>query len=261
MNPVTNEIAIEARSLGLGYPGSMQPVLEGVDLSVAKGEFLTILGPSGCGKSTLLRAIADLLPPINGRLSVLGKPAAEARRQREVGFVFQEATLLPWRTVRDNVCLPLQVGKGRIAKSVQPRADHWLELVGLAHLSDRYPNQLSGGQRQRVSIARALQCEPDILLMDEPFGALDEITRDRLNDELLSIWRRTHATILFVTHSITEALYLGGRVLVLAANPGRCQALIDLASLKDENGVCRRESPQAQEVAAQLRQLLRDGGA
>ncbi|MBP1860326.1 ABC transporter ATP-binding protein [Rhizobium herbae] len=256
-------LAIKAEGLSLGYAGSGKPVrvLSDVDLTVEKGEFLTILGPSGCGKSTFLRAVADLLPPIAGHLWVLGKAVSEARQRREVAFVFQEPTLLPWRTARQNIALPLQVGKGSVSRSVNPRTDHWLDLVGLSQLGDRYPHQLSGGQRQRVSIARALQCEPDVLLMDEPFGALDEITRDRLNDELLAIWRETRTTVLFVTHSISEAIYLGGRVLVLAANPGRVQALIDLASLKDDNGAPRREGPDVQETAAKLRQLLRVGGA
>ncbi|CAM5769783.1 sulfonate ABC transporter ATP-binding lipoprotein [Labrys miyagiensis] len=260
---MSDALAIETQGLSLGYVGPNEPVrvLSGVDLAVGKGEFLTILGPSGCGKSTFLRAVADLIPIIDGRLSVLGEAPSDARRRRQVAFVFQEATLLPWRTVKQNIELPLQVGKRNVLRSANPRPDHWLGLVGLSHLSGRYPHQLSGGQRQRVAIARALQCEPEILLMDEPFGALDEITRDRLNDELLAIWRETGATILFVTHSVTEAIYLGGSVLVLAANPGRVQALIDLSSVKDHNGLCRRESAEVQEVAAHLRQLLREGGA
>ena len=253
-------VAIEASALAVGYGGvPAGRVLSGVDLSIARGEFLTILGPSGCGKSTFLRAVADLLPPLEGRLSILGKTPSQARRRREVAFVFQDATLLPWRTVRENVELPLQVGGKNVSRSVEARPDHWIELVGLSALAGRYPHQLSGGQRQRVAIARALQCEPDILLMDEPFGALDEITRERLNDELLAVWRRTGATILFVTHSVMEAVYLGGRVLVLAANPGRVQALMDLSSLKDGQGRCRRESAGVQEAAAELRQLLQAG--
>lgn len=255
--------AIETQALTIGYAGSDEPirVLSDVDLRIGKGEFLTILGPSGCGKSTLLRAVADLLPPLNGRLSVLGQTPSEARRRRDVAFVFQDATLLPWRTVRQNVELPLQVGKRSVSRSVDPKPAYWIELVGLSRLADRYPHQLSGGQRQRVAIARALQCEPKILLMDEPFGALDEITRERLNDELLAVWRRTGATILFVTHSVTEAIYLGGRVLVLAANPGRVQAMIDLAPLKDERGSCLRESADVQEMAVRLRRLLQEGHA
>jgi NitT/TauT family transport system ATP-binding protein len=261
---LSGEAAVEARALAVGYAdtgGRAAPVLSGVDLTVGKGEFLTILGPSGCGKSTFLRAVADLLAPLDGELSVLGRTPSQARRRREVAFVFQDATLLPWRTVRQNVELPLQVGRGRVSRVADARPDHWIDLVGLSHLADRYPHQLSGGQRQRVAIARALQCEPEILLMDEPFGALDEITRERLNDELLAVWRRTGATILFVTHSVVEAIYLGGRVLVLAANPGRVQALIDLSPLKDDEGRCRRESAGVQESAAHLRLLLQQGAS
>jgi NitT/TauT family transport system ATP-binding protein len=255
--------SIEAQGLTLGFAGAggaAAPVLAGLDLKVMRGEFLTILGPSGCGKSTLLRAVADLLPPLAGHLSVLGKTPAEARRRREVGFVFQDPTLLPWRTVRENVALPLQVGRRRVTRAVDSRPEQWLALVGLDALAERYPHQLSGGQRQRVAIARALQCAPDILLMDEPFGALDEITRERLNDELIALWRRTGVTVLFVTHSVMEAVYLGTRVLVLAAGPGRVQALIDLAPVKDA-GHCRRESPDVVAATARLRRLLAEGAA
>lgn len=256
--------AVEAAALSIGYAmpgGASAPVLTGVDLRVGKGEFLTILGPSGCGKSSLLRVVADLLPPLGGRLSVLGKSPAAARRQREVGFVFQDATLLPWRTVRQNVALPLQVGGGRKRRSPAAQPEDWLDMVGLSHLADRYPHQLSGGQRQRVAIARALQCEPDILLMDEPFGALDEITRERLNDELLAVWRRTGATILFVTHSVMEAVYLGERVLVLAAEPGRVQALVDVKAAKDADGRCGRDDAGVIAAVAGLRRLLQQGAA
>ena len=251
--------ALEASRLGVGYPSDRTPaprVLTGIDLRVAKGAFLTILGPSGCGKSTLLRAVADLLPALDGTLDVLGGSAAAARRRRDVAFVFQDATLLPWRTVRQNVRLPLDVGR-RAARRVADRADELLALVGLSNLAERYPDQLSGGQRQRVAIARALQCEPTILLMDEPFGALDEITRERLNDELFDIWRQTATTILFVTHSVMEAVYLGTEVLVLAANPGRVLACVDLRPLKDIEGRCRRESPDVTEMTGRLRALLR----
>jgi NitT/TauT family transport system ATP-binding protein len=261
-------LAIDAATLSIGYrqaDGTSAPTLAGLDLKVAKGEFLTILGPSGCGKSTLLRVVADLLQPLDGRITVLGQAPTDARRQRRVGFVFQDATLLPWRTVRQNVELPLQVGRAGItAGSGSGRdVDAWIALVGLSAFADRYPHQLSGGQRQRVSLARALLSAPDILLMDEPFGALDEITRERLNDELLGLWRRTGTTILFVTHSVMEAVYLGSRVLVLAADPGRVQALVDLsaaksAAAKDVEGRYRREDPALVEAAAQLRQLLQD---
>jgi NitT/TauT family transport system ATP-binding protein len=200
--------------------------------------------------------IADLLPPLTGAISVLGHPPARARSRREVAFVFQDPTLLPWRTVRENVELPLQVGRGSVTRPVETTSDALLDLVGLAAFADRYPDQLSGGQRQRVAIARALLCNPSILLMDEPFGALDEITRDRLNDELLAIWRRTGTTILFVTHSIMEAVYLGQRVLVLAAHPGRVQEVVDLRPMKGANGGLAREAPDAVAAMARLRQLL-----
>jgi len=252
------EPSIEASGLAIGYPGADggTVVLSDVDLRVERGDFLTILGPSGCGKSTLLRVVADLLPPLSGTISVLGHPPARARSRREVAFVFQDPTLLPWRTVRENVELPLQVGRGSVTRPVETTADALLALVGLAEFADRYPDQLSGGQRQRVAIARALLCNPSILLMDEPFGALDEITRDRLNDELLAIWRRTGTTILFVTHSIMEAVYLGQRVLVLASHPGRVQEVVDLRPMKGANGGLSREAPEAVAAMARLRQLL-----
>ena len=253
--------AIEASGLTLGYPGEGAPVrvLADVDLSIAAGEFLTILGPSGCGKSTLLRVVADLLPPIGGSISVLGGTPEAARRRREVAFVFQDATLLPWRTVRENVALPLQIGGTGSDRPAPPPVDDLLELVGLLPQAGRYPHQISGGQRQRVAIARALICQPRILLMDEPFGALDEITRDRLNDELASLWRRTGATILFVTHSVMEAAYLGQRVLVLAASPGRVEELVDLRRLRQPDGGIAREDPALIAAMAHLRKVLATG--
>jgi len=253
---------VEAKGVSVGYPrddGTVASVLTGVDLTVGSGEFVTILGPSGCGKSTLLRAVADLLPVSAGELQVRGTTAEAARLRREVAFVFQDATLLPWRTVRQNVELPRRVGRGAITRPIEGDAEDWLALVGLAGLGGRYPDQLSGGQRQRVAIARALFSNPHVLLMDEPFGALDEITRDRLNDELLAIWRRTGTTILFVTHSILEAVYLGGRVMVLAAHPGRVQEIVDLAPIKDAEGRSTREDPAALAIMAHLRRLLAAG--
>jgi NitT/TauT family transport system ATP-binding protein len=251
-------IAIEARELDVGYrtpAGKPAVVLKNFDLVVPEGEFLTIIGPSGCGKSTFLRAVADLLEPVSGSLLVLGGHASEARRRRDVAFVFQDSTLLPWRTVIENVSLPHDVGGGA-RHSTGPSAESLLDLMGLKGLENRYPSQLSGGQRQRVAIARALITEPRILLMDEPFGALDEITRDRLNDELLKLWRRTGSTILFVTHSIMEAAYLGQRVMVLAANPGRVHAVHDLRALKSADGTCSREDSQVVAAMAELRREL-----
>jgi NitT/TauT family transport system ATP-binding protein len=250
--------AIDARRLQIGYRNGRDSttVLSDVDLTVPQGEFLTILGPSGCGKSTLLRVVANLLDPLEGQIDVLGDAPEAARRARKTGFVFQDATLLPWRTVVQNIRLPAVVG-GRQARALpETRIAGVIELLGLTGLEDRYPSQLSGGQRQRVAIARALIDEPEILLMDEPFGALDEITRDRLNDELLSIWRETGMTILFVTHSIEEAVYLGQRIIVLGANPGRILNVHDLRPIKaDDNGCQREDTAIVAEIAAQRRLL------
>jgi NitT/TauT family transport system ATP-binding protein len=253
-----SKIAIAARSLNVGYrtqSGTPAVVLHDFDIDVPEGEFLTIIGPSGCGKSTFLRAVADLLEPISGSLSVLGGNASEARRRRDVAFVFQDSTLLPWRTALENVSLPHDVG-GVARRPGGQSAESLLELMGLKGLEHRYPAQLSGGQRQRVAIARALITEPRILLMDEPFGALDEITRDRLNDELLRLWRRTGSTVLFVTHSIMEAAYLGQRVMVLAANPGRIHSVHDLLPAKNADGTTLRESPRIVDAMARLRREL-----
>ena len=229
--------------------------LEHISFSVAPSSFMTLLGPSGCGKSTLLRVVADIIAPSSGTVRVLGQAPVQARRQREIGFVFQDATLLPWRTVIDNVRLPLQVG----GAEHQPRAgrgpEELLALVGLGGWERALPRELSGGMRQRVSIARALLGEPKILLMDEPFGALDEITRDRLNEELLGIWRETGTTILFVTHSIHEAAYLGQRVLMLAAQPGRVREIISV-DLPEPRHLAIRDTAEFGALAARLRTLL-----
>ena len=194
--------------------------LSDISVDIPEGAFVTMLGPSGCGKSTLLRCIADLIHISEGSISVFGRSPREAREGRDFAFVFQDATLLPWRTVLDNVCLPLEVGKrSHNGDHADPRA--LLEMVGLKGRENALPHELSGGMRQRVAIARALVTRPRILLMDEPFGALDEITRDRLNEELLRVWQETGTTILFVTHSIPEAAFLGQKVLMLQAHPGR----------------------------------------
>jgi NitT/TauT family transport system ATP-binding protein len=256
--PEGRGVAVDARGLNVGYPassGEVATVLENFDVSIPESEFLTIIGPSGCGKSTFLRAVADLLPPLSGSLRVLGGPPSAARVRRDVSFVFQDATLLPWRTVVQNITLPLDVGRAA-RRAGAPSTGELIELMGLGGLERRFPSQLSGGQRQRVAIARALISRPRILLMDEPFGALDEITRDRLNDELLRLWRRTGTTILFVTHSIMEAAYLGQRVIVLAARPGRVRAIHDLRPLKDADGSCAREDPRIVDAMAVLRREL-----
>jgi NitT/TauT family transport system ATP-binding protein len=193
--------------------------LESVSLAVQPGEFVSLLGPSGCGKSTLLRLVSDILTPTEGTISVAGEAPATARRRRAFGFVFQDATLLAWRDAEQNVLLPLEIAAD--GRNARERAKNLLELVGLARFGGSYPWQLSGGMRQRVAIARALITEPKILLMDEPFGALDEITREYMNLELLRIWEATGTTILFVTHSSPEAVFLSDRVVVMGTSPGR----------------------------------------
>ena len=250
--------AIKTSSLELGYRNDAETVsvLGGVNLTVAAGEFLSIIGPSGCGKSTLLRVVADLLDPLSGDIQILGKSPSAARREREVGIVFQDPTLLPWRTVKANIELPCAIGGKRCADAPKGRSAELSKMLGIDDLGNRYPRQLSGGQRQRVAIARALLTEPKLLLMDEPFGALDEITRDRLNDELLRIWRRTGTTVLFITHSIMEAVYLGQRVMVLGSRPGRVLSIKDLRDAKTPDNRCRREDPAIISAMTEMRSML-----
>ncbi|MEQ8965592.1 MAG: ABC transporter ATP-binding protein [Azospirillaceae bacterium] len=202
--------------------------LEHVDLTVAEGEFVALLGPTGCGKSTLLRLVADLIHPSAGAVTVGGAPAARARQANRFGFVFQEPALLPWRTALDNVHLPLEV----VDYPDQPPRQRCLDLlesVGLARFADHYPHQLSGGMKQRVAIVRALAWNPPILLMDEPFSALDELTKAQLQDDLLALWTRERKTILFVTHNIAEAVYLADRVVVMSPHPGRIKQILPVA--------------------------------
>jgi NitT/TauT family transport system ATP-binding protein len=229
--------------------------LEKVSVAVPAGGFMTLLGPSGCGKSTLLRLVADLVAATEGRVTVLGGSPATARTSRQLGFVFQDPTLLPWRSALDNVRLPLEVGPRRGEASGRRTPGELLRLVGLAGREGALPHELSGGMRQRVAIARALVTEPRLLLMDEPFGALDEITRDSLNEELLRIWQETGTTIVFVTHSIPEAVFLSQQVLVLATNPGRVRELIQV-DLPYPRPLQVRETTAFVRIAAQLRALL-----
>jgi NitT/TauT family transport system ATP-binding protein len=234
--------------------GSVQ-ALGNVSLDVQRGEFVSLIGPSGCGKSTLLRLIADVLQPTSGTIEVRGGPPTRARLARELGFVFQHPGLLLWRDALANVSLPLEVG-GWGRRHVPPhRPEELLGLVGLKGFEHAYPRQLSGGMQQRVSIARALVTGPPILLMDEPFGALDEITRDHLNQELLRIWAATGTTIIFVTHSIPEAVYLSNRIFVFTPRPGRVreEVRIDLPSPRDPT---IKDTPEFVGHAAALRRAL-----
>ncbi|HEX7345536.1 MAG TPA: ABC transporter ATP-binding protein [Candidatus Limnocylindrales bacterium] len=233
--------------------------LSGIDLDIARGEFVSLIGPSGCGKSTLLRVIGDLIEPTTGTVEVNGKPAARARRDRDYGMVFQAPVLFDWRTVEDNVKLPLEL-MGRSGKERTERAREMLDLVELGDFLKHHPYQLSGGMQQRVAIARALAFEPAILLMDEPFGALDEMTRERMNSEVLRIWEATGTTIVFVTHSIPEAVFLSSRVVVMSARPGRITEVIDI-DLPRPRGIATREEPRYFEKVTAVREALRRGGA
>jgi NitT/TauT family transport system ATP-binding protein len=207
--------------------GTSTVALKGIDLDIRPGEFISLIGPSGCGKSTLLRVIGDLVQPTRGDVVVNGKPAARARLDRDYGMVFQAPVLFDWRSVEDNVKLPLEIlGKPRDWRA--KRAKEMLDLVELGEFTRHMPYQLSGGMQQRVAIARALSFEPRILLMDEPFGALDEMTRERMNDEVLRIWEQTGTTIVFVTHSIPEAVFLSSRVVVMSARPGQITRIVDV---------------------------------
>jgi NitT/TauT family transport system ATP-binding protein len=250
--------AVDCRNVTVRFVTERRTVtaLENVSFSVQRGGFLALLGPSGCGKSTLLRVVADLVSPTSGSMSVLGQSPEEARRARALGFVFQDAALLPWRTALENVELPLEVGGGsKLLPAGAPTPRELLKLVGLEGWENSYPHELSGGMRQRVSIARALVTGPRMLLMDEPFGALDEITRDRLNEELRRIWHETQTTILFVTHSVYESVFLGEAVLVLAAHPGRVREQISIDLPSDRN-LSIRDTEQFVKVASRLRKSL-----
>jgi NitT/TauT family transport system ATP-binding protein len=238
----------------VGRRGGAVHALAEIDLSVAAGEFVALIGPSGCGKSTLLRIVADLQTPSAGTVTVAGKSTRQARLDQEYGFAFQQAGLLDWRTVRANVELPLQLhGVSREAR--QERVRELLELVGLEEFAEHRPPQLSGGMQQRVAIARALAEKPSLLLMDEPFGALDEMTRERMQDELVRIKDETGAAVLFVTHSIPEAVFLADRVVVMSPRPGRISQIVDigLGERNDET----REAPEFYAAITTVREALR----
>ncbi len=250
---------ISASDLNLTFETADGPVhaLKDVTLDIAKGEFVSFIGPSGCGKTTFLRVIADLETPTAGTISVNGMTPEAARKARAYGYVFQAAGLYPWRTIAGNVKLPLEI-MGYSGAEQQARVEKVLELVELSGFERKFPWQLSGGMQQRASIARALAFDADILLMDEPFGALDEIVRDRLNEQLLELWARTEKTIGFVTHSIPEAVYLSTKIVVMSPRPGRITDIID-SPLPRERPLDIRDSPEFIEIAHRVREGLRAG--
>lgn len=251
--------AVEVRNASLVYQTADTPVqaLSNIDLRIGEGEFVSLIGPSGCGKTTLLRVIADLEHITEGNVRVNGVSPHEARMARAYGYVFQAPALFPWRTVLGNVMLPLQIQGGDKAQNRSNAMAH-LERVGLKGFEGKYPWQLSGGMQQRVSIARALAFEPKILMMDEPFGALDEITRDRLNEQLQQLWQRERRTVVFVTHSIAEAVYLSTRIVVMSPRPGRIVKVIE-SPLPDERHLGLRDTQAFVDVAHAVREALADG--
>jgi NitT/TauT family transport system ATP-binding protein len=232
--------------------------LQEVDLEIRPGEFISLIGPSGCGKSTLLRVVGDLIQPTSGTVEVNGKTAARARADRDYGIVFQDAVLFEWRTVAKNIGLPLELA-GWSRERRRERVQEMLELVELTGFESHHPWQLSGGMQQRVSIARALSFDPALLLMDEPFGALDEMTRERLNLELLRIWQASGSTVIFVTHSISEAVFLSTRVVVMSPRPGRITGIVEIDLPQPRTGRTREE-PRFAELIRDVRRTLRAGG-
>jgi NitT/TauT family transport system ATP-binding protein len=251
--------AIEIRGLSLVFATADAPViaLSNVDLSIRRGEFVSFIGPSGCGKTTLMRVIADLEQQTEGEITVNGVSPREARLARAYGYVFQAPALYPWRSVQANVTLPLEIMKMPRAERAK-RAARYLEMVGLTGFERKFPWQLSGGMQQRVSIARALSFEPQLLLMDEPFGALDEITRDHLNEHLIRLWEATRKTVVFVTHSIAEAVFLSTRIVVMSPRPGRIIDVID-NNLSGKRTLDIRDSSEFLAVAHRVREALYAG--
>jgi NitT/TauT family transport system ATP-binding protein len=250
---------VEASDLSLTFQTNDGPVhaLSDVSLTIGKGEFVSFIGPSGCGKTTFLRVIADLEQPTSGSISVNGMTPSQARQSRAYGYVFQAAALYPWRTIERNVALPLEI-MGLSKAEQRERVARTLELVNLTGFEKKFPWQLSGGMQQRASIARALAFDADLLLMDEPFGALDEIVRDHLNEQLLELWARTNKTICFVTHSIPEAVYLSTKIVVMSPRPGRVSDVIE-STLPAVRPLDIRETPEFLAIAARVRDGLRAG--
>ena len=257
--PAASDTIIDIQNLSLTFQTADAPVfaLSNIDLQVRAGEFVSLIGPSGCGKTTLMRIVADLEQPTEGSVTVNGVSPREARLKRSYGYIFQSSALYPWRNVLRNVELPHEI-MGVSKEEREAKARRYLELVGLKGFEKKFPWQLSGGMQQRVSIARALSFEPQLLLMDEPFGALDEITRDRMNEELLQIWEKTRKTVIFVTHSIDEAVLLSTKIVVMSARPGRIIDVID-STLPAKRTLDTRETPAALELAHRVRLGLKAG--
>ena len=251
---------VEAKGLGLTFKTGDGDVvaLSDVNLEIKRGEFVSFIGPSGCGKTTFLRVIADLEQPTSGSITVNGTSATEARVNRSYGYVFQAPALFPWRTIENNVALPLEI-MGYADADRKARVSKSLELGNLEGFEKKFPWQLSGGMQQRASIARALAFDADLLLMDEPFGALDEIVRDHLNSELLKLWAATQKTIAFVTHSIPEAVYLSTKIVVMSPRPGRVTDVIESPLPRGERPLEIRETPEFLQLAARVRDGLRAG--
>jgi len=254
--PATHEDAVALDHVGMEFivPGGTMTALADINLKVAPGEFVSLIGPSGCGKSTLLRIVGDLIAPTSGQVQVNGKAAHAARLARDYGIVFQAPVLFDWRTVEANVALPLELLKVDKEERAR-RVNAMLELVELGGFLKHYPRQLSGGMQQRVAIARALVLQPALLLMDEPFGALDEMTRERMNGEVLRIWAQTGTTVIFVTHSIPEAVFLSTRVVVMSPRPGRITRIVDV-DLDQPRNELTRESERYFELVTAVRESL-----
>ncbi len=253
------QTVIDIKDLSLVFETNDGPVhaLSNIDLAVRRGEFVSFIGPSGCGKTTLMRVVADLERPTSGSVTVNGKTPEQARLDRSYGYVFQAAALFPWRTIEDNISLPLEImGFSRAER--RERIEKNLALVNLSGFGKKYPWQLSGGMQQRASIARALSFDPDMLLMDEPFGALDEIVRDHLNEQLLKLWAATRKTVIFVTHSIPEAVFLSTKIVVMSPRPGRIHEIID-CDLGPDRPLEIRESEAFLKIAHRVREGLRLG--
>jgi NitT/TauT family transport system ATP-binding protein len=256
---VTRPVAVDVSKVSLTFDTADGKVeaLSNVDLQIGGGEFVSFIGPSGCGKTTLLRVVADLQQPSSGTVTVNGMSAEQARLGRNYGYVFQAPALFPWRSIEANLKLPLEL-MGFSPTEQKQRAARYLELVNLTGFERKFPWQLSGGMQQRVSIARALSFDPELLLMDEPFGALDEIVRDHLNEQLLQLWAKTRKTVLFVTHSIPEAVFLSTKIVVMSPRPGRITDVIDCNFPRDRT-LEIRETPEFMAIAQRVRTGLRAG--